>query len=643
MYLLMSKAKRKKIKSKLKHETESSLNSGMSKTRKIISWILLMLVPVLFFLMAELVLRLFSYGDNTILFVDTLDKEQRIYLNINTDVAKRYFTYTDFVPSPRVNLFHKQKPVGSYRIFVMGGSTAAGFPYGNNFDFGKILLRRLSDTFPNKKIEVINTAMTAVNTYTIWDFMDEVVEQKPDAILIYAGHNEFYGALGVASMESLGKFPVFVKTFLKLQKFKTFLLLRDGITYFSQLFSGTKNISSIKKEETAMAKLARDQLVKFNSDDYELGINQFRENLSAIIDIASQQGVKVVLSELVSNVKDQVPLSKESNAKGIYSEAKNAEREGDYLKARELYYRAKDLDAIRFRASEEFNTIVHELSDKYQIPVVPIKSYFEKASPNGLIGNNLMHEHLHPIRDGYFLMADAFYNTMKENKFISQNWPSIIKDYSQSWGFTDLDSIYAKMSIIHLMGDWPFVQSGKENDALDKLSKLNYVDSLAYRLHLEEDLTLEWGHLELGKYYEKKGKYRKALEEYLALTYQMPNANAFYEPAVKLLSKTRNYEYAIRLLKDALKYHKSSLMYSWIGQFSSAVGKYKQAIKYLELGIMDRPEDVLVLYSLAQSYYKLKMIENGDQIIRRLELIDPSLKQIAQLKKIRYSATSTLK
>ncbi len=193
------------------------------------------------------------------------------------------------------------------------------------------------------------------------------------------------------------------------------------------------------------------------------------------------------------------------------------------------------------------------------------------------------------------------------------------------------------------MGDWPFVQSGKENDALAKMPKLNYVDSLAYKIHYDEDLTLEGGHLQLGKYYEQKGEYRKALDEYLALTYQMPNANVFYEPAVKLLSKTRNYNYAIGLLIDGLKYHKSTLMYSWIGQFSSAVGKYQQAIKYLELGVKDRPKDILVLNSLAISYYNLKMIEKGDQIIKTLELINPSLKQIEQLKKIRYTITSTMK
>jgi tetratricopeptide (TPR) repeat protein len=471
--------------------------------------------------------------------------------------------------------------------------------------------------------------------------MDEVFEQEPDAILIYAGHNEFYGALGVASMESLGKYPFFVRAFLKLQRFKTFLLLRDIVTYFRQVFAGSKNIESVKKEETAMAKLAKDQLVKYNSDEYEKGKSQFRENLSAIIESAKERSVRVILSELVSNVKDHLPFSQDSNAREIYTEAINAEREGDYVKARELYYKAKDYDAIRFRASEDFNEIIQEIAGFQDLPIVPMKSYFEKESKHRLIGNNLMHEHLHPKKNGYFLMADAFYDTMKKNKFISGQWPSIRKNYSRNWGFTDLDSVYAHMSIIHLMGDWPFVQSGKENDALERIPKLNYVDSLAYKIHLDEELTLEWGHLDLGRYYEQRGEYRKALGEYIALIYQMPNADAFYEPAVKLLSKTKNYSYAVGLLTDALKYHKSTLVYSWIGQFSSATGNYEQARKYLELGITDRPRDILVLYHLAMSYYKLKLIEKGDRTLRKLEMINPSLKQVAQLKQLRTSVLSS--
>ncbi len=147
----MAKKKKKRVSVNKKDATNSRSNLKMNNTKKYFFWLFMMLVPLVFFALIEIILRLTNYGGDTRLFVETLDKEQKIYLNINPDVARRYFTYNDFVPSPRVNLFLKNKPEGSYRIFVMGGSTAAGYPYGNNLDFGRILHRKLADTFPNQK------------------------------------------------------------------------------------------------------------------------------------------------------------------------------------------------------------------------------------------------------------------------------------------------------------------------------------------------------------------------------------------------------------------------------------------------------------------------------------------------------------
>lgn len=616
---------------------QAKKNVEFSKSKKIIFWITLLLIPILFFVLLEIILRYNNYGENTKLFVDTLDKEQKIYYNLNVNVAKRYFSYSDFVPTPRVNLFLKNKPENSYRIFVMGGSTAAGYPYGNNVDFGKILHRRLIRTFPNKKIELINCAMTAINSYTILDFMNGVIEQKPDLILMYAGHNEFYGAMGVASMESLGKYPFIVKSYLKMQRFKTIIFLRDIIANIYKLFVSDKSVKDIKEEETAMAKLAKDQLVELNSDDYKYGKIQFKENISEIIQVAKKNNIKIILSELVSNIKDLEPFLKNSKASELYEKGSMALNNGEFEKAKKIYYEAKDLDAIRFRAPEDFNRILNELSDEYDVPLVPMKTVFEQKSEYGIIGYNLMHEHLHPNKEGYFLMADAFYNTIKSNNLIHNNWPKNINIDPSNWGFTDLDSIYAEMSITHLMGDWPFTTTGEENNALDKYPKTNYVDSLAFKLHVNANLTLEWGHLELGRYYESIGEYRKALDEYLAIIYLLPNADAFYEPAVKLLSKTRNYRYALNLLFEGLRFHKSPLMYSWIGQFSSAIKEYEQAIKYLEMGLKDRKNDILALYSLAKSYYHVGKFNEGDQITKTIQLINPNSDQVSQLKNLRNS------
>jgi hypothetical protein len=51
----------------------------------------------------------------------------------------------------------------------------------------------------------VNLAMPAINSFSLLDMTPEALAQKPDALIIYCGHNEFYGALGAGSTESLGR------------------------------------------------------------------------------------------------------------------------------------------------------------------------------------------------------------------------------------------------------------------------------------------------------------------------------------------------------------------------------------------------------------------------------------------------------
>jgi tetratricopeptide (TPR) repeat protein len=619
--------------------------SIISPAKRRLFYLLILLIPIFAFVLLEAGLRLFQYGENTELFVSTPDEASQYY-GINTSVGKRYFYRSSFNPTPRKDLFLKEKPKNGYRIFVLGGSTTAGFPYGNNLTFTRILNRRLSDTFPDRRIEVVNTAMTAINSYALLDFMDEIIKQQPDALLIYAGHNEFYGALGVASMESLGKIGWVVRTFLKLQRFKTFVLVRDVIALIEKSIGVGSNGDVVKDPmETEMSRIVKDQTIPLHSDLYESGKNQFRSNLRSILQKSKEAGIPVLISELVSNVRDQRPsISIENDtlpsAQKMFERARTLESEGRYDEARKAYYMAKDLDALRFRAPEEFNEIIHSLAAEFGIPVVPMKSYFESASPNGCIGDNLMYEHLHPKIDGYFLMADAFYNTMRQENFISSDWqkhtmmPSSY--YRDHWGITPLDSVYAALTIIHLKGGWPFKKEGP-NLALYEYTPVTKEDSIALQILKTGSSTLELGHMELASYYEKRGEYERAFREYEALIYTVPNLDLFYEPALKILLTTRQYNRALALLEDALKYNESGFVYKWIGQIRLALGDTREGIRVLEKARVLLPKDAQLLFNLTRAYYNTSQFEKGDATLARLKSIAPNTAAIRELEAYKKS------
>jgi len=636
-----------KKKNTQKTKSRSRATAEISPSRRRLFTLIMLLIPLFFLALLEAGLQLFEYGGNTDLFVSTPHATSEYY-GINRNVCRRYFASEFFNPTPRKDLFLKEKPNNCYRIFVLGGSTTAGFPYGNNLTFLRILNRRLSDTFPDRRIEVVNTAFTAINSFSLLDFMDEILEQQPDALLIYAGHNEFYGALGVGSVESLGKIRWLAKIYLKLQRFKTIRLLRDAIGLVRRWPGISTDVDLMNDPmATEMSRIVKEQNIPLGSNLYELGKEQFRHNLHDIFKKAKDAGIPVLISDLVSNIRDQQPfVSVEQDtfpsARSVFEAARILEQEGRYNQAGRAYYRAKDLDALRFRASEEFNEIIHRLAAEFKIPVVPMKSYFEATSPHGLVGFNLIHEHLHPNIDGYFLMAEAFYHTMRQQNFISPDWLNQnikpISYYRQNWGFTRLDSVYAVLTIAHLKGGWPFKNTGP-NLVLYQFMPTTKQDSIALNVLKTGESTLELGHLELAQYYENRGELERAFQEYKALIYTVPNLDLFYEPTLKFLLTTEQYERALQILNDALKYNESFFIYKWIGQIHLALNHTQQGISFLEKARNMVPDDAQLLYNLTRAYYNVSQFKSGDEILAQLKKILSNPAVIAELEALKKPVT----
>lgn len=634
----MTKRKRKKT------SPASRPVPSLSSAKQRLFRLLLFLIPIVLLCTLELLLHLLKVGGDRRLFVPTPDKNSK-YFGINRAVCKRYFQGDNFVPSPRKDLFLQQKPENGFRIFVLGGSTTAGFPYGNNLTFPRILHRRLVNTFPEKRIEVVNMAMTAINTYTLLDFMDEILHQEPDMILIYAGHNEYYGALGISSMESLGRTQGLARLSLRLQRFRTFILLRQIIGRVKS-FLGKSSQESVERDpmKTIMSRIVRDQSIVYGSSLYERGKNQFKSNMETILQKASDADVPVVLSELVSNVQDQAPFVSESSteypsADAVFERALDFERADRLEEAKHAYYLAKDLDVIRFRAAEDLNVLIHEFGQDYQIPVVPMKTVFESASPDGLIGSELMHEHLHPNKHGYFLMAEAFYQTLRENRMIRSNWPEAKSGggdrLKNIWGFSRLDSTFAALTIRHLKGGWPFKEKSVPNTALLSYRPKTVEDSIALEILIGGELTLEKGHIRLAKLFEERGRYGDAFEEYMALIYTVPSLDIFYEMTIAYLLRHKQYGRLLGLLKEGVAYNPSPLLFKWIGQLYLTQGQTSEGIQVLERVRKESPDDAQILMNLARAYYKLRRFKDGDARYQRLRFLYPGSPDLKQLEVLR--------
>lgn len=455
-------------------------------------YVILLSLPLILLLLLEGSLRIMGIGQHQALFIPVNNHSD--YLQTNPHVIQRFFANPQMAPNVAIDtqFFLAEKPEDTLRIVVMGGSTAAGFPYGRFGSPAGILKHRLKGLYPEQNIDVINVAMSSVNTYMLRDFVPEVLAIQPDAIYIYAGHNEYLGVMGVgSSYQGLGSHTLNL-IYLSLKEWRIIQLMQS---LFALTTLGDPQLSDNSQQRTVMANIAKNQSIAFDSDTYHAGIEQFTDNLSAIVQSFNQQNIPVFLSTLASNDQDQAPFNstytlpaklqtqlnhvalnpKENidTAQHIYASHRyHAMANYRYAQSMQtqatpsqdittLYTRARDLDGLRFRAPEVFNSVITNITQQYDnVYRVDGKRELINASDSGVIGNDLMLEHLHPNILGYEYLAHSVLKRMVETGFLP---PSEYND-TQVLATThrqvsDADIIFAQHKINNLISDYPFTDS----------------------------------------------------------------------------------------------------------------------------------------------------------------------------------------
>ncbi len=594
-------------------------------------YLVLILIPFIFLILLEAGLRVFNYGYDLTQWTKATETK---YV-LNPDFTRRYFYSSQRVPFSNGNVFDIEKKKNAFRVFILGESSAAGYPFTPNGDFGKYLQRYLESVYPENKIEVVNLAITAVSSYTIRDLMPGILEQKPDLIIIYAGHNEYYGALGVGSMESLGTNRSIVNFVLKLNDFKITQLVRNFLKWASGLFSSPQ-----KSSGTLMSRMAKDQLIEYDSNVYQQGIDQFRGNMEDILDMTKKAGVPVILSTLTCNLKDQPPFvsvksSRFPAAGEVFKEAVKALDSGSPGQADSLFRYAKDLDALRFRAPEEFNRIINSFGEKFNYPVVEMDSVFEANSPDSITGSSLMTDHLHPVLHGYKLMAKAFFEAMEQHKIIprgKQVWVIYLdKKVDYEFHFTPLDSTIGRYRIILLKNDWPFTEPKPKSYVLRQLDMKTGIDTLAMKV-IESQIPWEQAHRIMAARYLENEDYNSYTEEMLDLIDQYPIFDNYYKPSAEILIEKKKYDFAFRILEKEYEYKPDAFCTKWIGIIDLSRKNLDKAVKFLNESLDYKSDDPQVLFNLAGAYAMQNNFSNAYEIINRCLQADPSFPGAAGLK-----------
>ena len=426
----------------------------MPDIKKIVfTFISIVLAPLLFFVLLELGLRVFGVGTSFDYF-HNIDIDGQPFYQENPDFADQFYPPSLGI-GPRENTFAAERSPDLIRVYVLGGSAALGFPHRNH-GVDRLLATQLRAALPSRKIEVINTAMTSVNSHVVYEVARSIPDNSADFAVILLGNNEVVGPYGPGTFN---------------QNFLSNLSLIRGIQGLkrTRIWQALDSLILKFRPTDAQQDLEWEGMQMFTShgvsrDDPRLQsvYGHYESNLVDTIETLRDKGIHVLLSSVPVNLRHSAPflsvhnpdLSKEqfdqwreltgNGARSLDMEswgdavthfqaaleidpdyadthfrlATAYENLGEYQKAKTHYERALDLDALRFRADTRINQIIQDVAARVgndAFSFVDSAAAFEEASQPFQPGWNLLLEHVHYGFSGNHILAAEFARSIAGN------------------------------------------------------------------------------------------------------------------------------------------------------------------------------------------------------------------------------------
>lgn len=403
----------------------------------------LVMIPALLLSGLEAGLRLSGYGYPVKTMLKRTINGKALYCP-NTRFTWRFFPKRMAREFDSSLVFDLEKEPRTFRIFVLGGSAAKGFPEPVH-NVGRLLEAMLSDQYPEIDFEVHNAAIVAINSHVVREIADDVADYDPDLVIVYLGNNEVVGPFGPGTILTSKPLALpLIRANIWVMGTRTGQLIESLLT---RLRSGGK--PAAKWEGMAMF---QDKQVRADAPALEAVYDNYEQNLRDICRAANRAGVPVILSSVASNLKDCPPFASQhqpglSSAQlarweELYAQGVTAEEEGayadavdaykaaaaiddsfadlhfrwaeccwaqeDYEEAGAHYQRALLQDTLRFRADDRINQIVRTVADGREhegIYFVDSVAALSEQSPHGIPGRDMFYEHVHMTFEGNYALA----------------------------------------------------------------------------------------------------------------------------------------------------------------------------------------------------------------------------------------------
>ncbi len=615
----------------------------------------LVLLPLLTFGVLETALRIGGFGYPTGFF-----KKIRIgnddYLVNNESYGSRFFP-TELARFSGPIRIAASKAGDTFRIFIFGESAAMGDPEPS-FGASRYLDVLLRERFPQQKFEIVNTAITAINSHVILPVARDCAPQQGDVWIIYMGNNEMVGPFGAATVFGAQAPPLsLVRLSLAIQTTRTGQLLMD-------LARKLRSKGSSASSWGGMEMFIGNQLPP-DAPRKQTVYRNFQQNLRDILNTGLGSGAKVILNTVAVNLKDCPPFASISNSnvppadRASFEERAKLDPANADLRyrwglsllaqtnlsgAREQLQLACDDDALPFRTDSRINGIIREEAGKLanqNLTLLDASTMLATNQAAGVCGQETFYEHVH------FNFAGNYRLGLLWAQQVEQALPTAVRAKPAGpWasqetcdrllGLSDWNRVLVLQSLIRRFYQPPLssqFNNLERRQALErKVAELKQQMTPGAAAEARKDFDEALKHAPDDHYlHEVFAEFLQATGDFAAATKQwqrvhelLPQDFLSYYQLGRLYSTQGQWPEAENCLSEVVAAH-PGMIEAWyeLGNVHAGQGNYDRALTDYNEALKRRPRDPRTLCAMGKALAKLKRRPEAIERFREAITVNP--------------------
>ncbi len=659
--------------------TTPSSGGDLSPTRK---WVFrlaaLILLPALLFGGLEMGLRIAGYGYSPAFFTPATVEGRKVL--VQNDLFSMRFFPPELARIPAAIVMERNKPAGTTRIFVFGESAALGDPR-LHFGASRYLEALLRERYPGWNFEVINTAVTAINSHVILPIARECAQHEGDIWIVYMGNNEMVGPFGAATVfgRQAAPWPL--------------ARLTIGIqgTRVGQLLVGLSRALPSRSSKPGVwqgMEMFLQNTVTPDDPRRETVYKNFQKNLEDILHAGIGSGAKVVLSTVAVNLEDCPPFrsegaerlteaaraeftkesvdATEAAAQGNHQQARrgyeralavlpqSAEthyrladcllRLTNFAAARDHFQRAVDCDSLPFRADSRINAAISRTAQGLAgrgVALCDAGKELAASTPEGIAGKESFYEHVHPNFDGNYRLGRAWAAEVEKLLPVSvrqaqtPDWCSQ-EQCERRLGLTDWNRLSTAEEVQRRLKGPPFDSQMGHQKQMDELqawisqlkARKASADLASLRALYEQALAAAPGdhllHENYAEFLEGTKDFDSAIRERQKVRELAPHSFFSHYALGQLLAERGRLDEALASLQEALRLNRlSSDVRLELGKVYGRLSQWEPALQNLQEARRLDPENSRICLYLGEILGKLGRKEEAVAALREAIQLKP--------------------